>query len=136
MTFTATGSPTLKISEMILTFSKVDFVRKIIDGEKIHTIREDKHNRWYAGRVIQFWFGNPRNVKKNPYQFKVGICMSTQKIEIKNKCVYIDNRELKLLSNKVELLSVQDGFDSAREYFEWFNKDFKGVIIHWTDYKY
>jgi len=121
---------------MILTFSKAKFVHRIIDGNKIHTIREDKYNRWYAGRIIQFWFGNPRNVKNNPYQFKEGICTSTQIIEIKNKCIYIENRELKLLSDKVNLLAIQDGFDSVHELFEWFNKDFTGKVIHWTDYKY
>ena len=121
---------------MILIFSKAEFVQKIIDGDKIHTIREDKTNRWKEGRIIQFWSGNPRNVKNNPYYFMERQCISTQKIEIKNKCIYIDNRELKLCSDKVELLVIQDGFDTVQELFEWFDKDFSGKLIHWTDYKY
>jgi len=121
---------------MILTFSKPKFVSRIALGIKIHTIREDKTERWYTGRTIHFWFGNPRNIKNNPYQFRKGICILTQKIEIKNKCIYIDNRELKLCSDKVELLAIQDGFDSGQEFFEWFDKDFSGKLIHWTDYKY
>jgi len=120
---------------MLLTFSKSVFVRRIELLIKIHTIREDKTNRWYKGRLIHFWAGNPRNVKNHPYQFKEGKCKSTQKIEIKNKCIYIDNRE-KLLSDKVKLLAIQDGFDSVNEFFEWFNKDFTGKIIHWTNFKY
>jgi len=121
---------------MILTFSKSKFVSRIALRIKIHTIREDKTDRWHEGRPIQFWYGNPRNVKKNPFHFKDGFCHSIQKIEIKKKCVYIDDRELKLPSDKVELLANQDGFDSLQEFFEWFDKDFVGKIIHWTDFKY
>jgi len=121
---------------MILSFSKEEFVLKIKSGMKIHTIREDKTGRWHKGRTIHFWKGNPRNVKNDPYMFGEHTCASTQKIEIKNKCIYIDDRELKLLPEKVELLAIQDGFYSLEEFFEWFDKDFKGKIIHWTDYKY
>lgn len=28
------------------------------------------------------------------------------------------------------------GFDSVKDFFRYFNKDFKGKIIHWTDLKY
>lgn len=41
---------------MILSF-KEQFIPKILDGTKIHTIREDKKNRWEAGKKIHFATG-------------------------------------------------------------------------------
>lgn len=41
---------------MILGF-KPQFVQPIIDRTKIHTIREDKHNRWVPGKVIHMATG-------------------------------------------------------------------------------
>lgn len=35
-----------------------------------------------------------------------------------------------------DLLCLNDGFDSAHSFFNWFNKDFQGQIIHWTDFRY
>ena len=129
---------------MILTFSKSKFVRRIKLLIKIHTIREDKIDRWHKGRVIHFWSGNPRNIKNHPYQFKNGMCVSTQKIEIEYQgleqngsvipVVKIDGKYLDY-HTKVQL-AIYDGFDSVKDFFEWFNKDFKGKLIHWTDYKY
>ena len=129
---------------MILTFSKSKFVSRIALGIKKHTIREDRTDRWHRMRVIQFWCGNPRNVKNNPYQFREGICISTQKIEIEYQglkqignvipAVKIDGKYIDYHTKVI--LAVSDGFDSVPEFFEWFNKDFKGKIIHWTDYKY
>jgi hypothetical protein len=37
---------------------------------------------------------------------------------------------------ELKILSVNDGFDSVDDFFEWFNEDFAGKIIHWTDLKY
>jgi hypothetical protein len=33
-------------------------------------------------------------------------------------------------------LMKNDGFESAEQFFNWFNGYFKGKIIHWTDLKY
>jgi len=41
-----------------------NFVEKIEKGEKIHTIREDKLNRWRAGRIIHAAVG----VRTNEYR--------------------------------------------------------------------
>ena len=73
---------------MILTFSSPDFVEAITAGTKIHTIRLDKTLRWKAGNKIQFWKGNPRNVKSNPYQFGTGICTKVRIIQLDCSCFY------------------------------------------------
>lgn len=124
---------------MILGF-KPQFKDPIKTGQKKHTIREDKHNRWKAGRVIHFATG----VRTEFYeQFKEGKCKSVQTIQIDydyiqpvGHCVnvFIDDRSLH--PDEIRILAKNDGFEDTSEFFAWFNKDFKGKIIHWTDLKY
>ena len=108
---------------------------------KIHTIREDAGNRWKAGNDIHMVINNRT---KNRLQFApVMKCVSVQKIEIHNhdgkgvslySFVKIDGRQLGW--PEIDKLATNDGFDSVEDFFSWFNKDFKGKIIHWTDFKY
>lgn len=116
---------------------------------KLHTIREDKADRWKAGNNIHFVINNRT---KNRFQFAPVIkCVSVQEIEIKYKIlrhrvspsgidqyvevnVFLDG--LKLIKNEVEKLVINDGFPSLEAFFLFFNKDFQGKIIHWTDLKY
>jgi uncharacterized protein YqfB (UPF0267 family) len=121
---------------MILPFKK-QFVLPILEGTKIHTIREDKHSRWEAGKTIHFATG----VRTKNYNcFKEGVCVSVQTIEISsnyfkgNKIVLIDNRILEC--SEVLRLAKNDGFNSEADFFDWFNHDFKGKLIHWTNKKY
>ncbi len=65
---------------MILGF-KNQFEPLILDGTKIHTIREDKHNRWRRGRDIHFATGIRT---KNYNQFFSGKCKSTQRVILVN----------------------------------------------------
>ncbi len=136
---------------MILGF-KNHFVPKILDGSKIHTIREDKNNRWKKGRIIDMATG-VRTKKYN--KFTEQFCISTQMIEIKwtthNKGLVSENKSVQVLidnqniTNKhfkdtdemvVELLAKNDGFENVADFFAWFSKDFKGKIIHWTELNY
>ena len=127
---------------MILGF-KQQFKESILTGRKKHTIREDKHNRWEHGKQIHFATGVRT---KNYKQFKSKKCVSVQDIEIiynlngeremynKGIWVLVDNIHI----NDFWLLELayNDGFNSIEEFFKWFNKDFKGRIIHWTDMRY
>lgn len=129
---------------MILTYSHDRFPVLIENKIKIHTIREDKYNRWKAGNSIQHWMHNPRNVSKNPYQFAKDVsdlnkCISVQKISIiltkAIDMIEIDGRELD--PSEFDVLARHDGFDSFRQMKKWFKEsiiDWK--IIHWTNYKY
>lgn len=137
---------------MILSF-KNQFVKKIIRRSKIHTIRLDQHNRWKPGNKIHFATGIRT---KNYNQFKSGICKSIQTIEIKHRggkylCLDFDNETGVWINGKLKfaitgiihegtdfmnLLAKNDGFKNYYEFFEWFNKDFKGKIIHWTNFNY
>lgn len=123
---------------------KYDFGMNAIDMlPKLHTIRKDEKNLWKPGRYIHFVIKN-----RTPQRFQfapVLKCISTQRIEItydeticERECseptVFIDGKFMNY--EKLELLALNDGFDSIEDFFSYFNTDFKGKIIHWTDYKY
>lgn len=104
---------------------------------KLHTIRLDQHNRWHTGMAIHPVINNR---SKNRFQFAPTLtCHSTQKIQISyiegEPWVAIDDTIL-IFDEDVEKLAINDGFDDAKSFFEYFNTDFEGKIIHWTDLKY
>jgi len=130
--------------KMILSFKK-QFKQKILDETKIHTIREDAHGRWKAGRKIHMATG----VRTKGYDCfnDKDECISTQTIKIihpKRKTnginlplIYIDDSKLNFF--RYEEFAKNDGFDGIDpiiDFFKWFNKDFEGKIIHWTNLKY
>jgi len=136
---------------MILTYSNKRFPPLIKAGVKIHTLREDKGNRWRKGLFIQHWMGSPRNPSKRPHQVcteKVYICQRLQKIILTARDhptdylhAQIDDRPLS--QSDIEALARNDGFSSPRQMAKWFFKKltprmemWKGKIIHWTDFKY
>lgn len=106
---------------------------------KHHTIREDKYDRWKVGMDIHFYI----NVRKtNMFQFAPVLkVVSIQKIEIIHSSekwrmpwVFVDGAILD--ANEIRTLAFNDGFESTKDFFEWFHQDFKGKIIHWTTLKY
>jgi uncharacterized protein YpbB len=110
---------------------------------KIHTIRHDAHNKWKAGKLIHFVINN-RTPER--YQFAPVIkCISVQYIRIKywynNKdekfnapSVYINGLELS--AESLQTLAINDGFNSTADFFDYFDTDFIGTLIHLTDKKY
>lgn len=122
---------------MILGF-KAQFVEPIVSGTKIHSIREDKPDRWKEGNTIHFATG----VRTKKYDnFKTDTCKGTQDIEINWKSNYIDDTVVKIDGKALNLsqkqrLAWNDGFVNLFEFYAWFSSDFKGKIIHWTDFKY
>lgn len=115
---------------MNLSF-KAQFKAPILSGDKIHSIREDPHNRWKPGRKIHFATG----VRTSYYNcFKEGECVSVQRINIRGRLVYIDYEEL--VYPKLEMLAINDGFPDLEAFFKWFDQDFDGKIIQWTDFRY
>lgn len=115
---------------------------------KIHTIRRDENNRWKAGMNIHFVV-NGRT--KDKFQFAPVVkCVSVQEIEIKemimtaNNCIKLDDGRVftvridsNYMSNfRIIQLAMNDGFESVEDFFKYFNEDFKGKLIHWTNLKY
>lgn len=114
----------------------------VLDCPKIHTIREDKTNRWKKGNKIHFVI---HNRTKDRFQFAPVIeCTGVQKVRImpKDKKVYIQysihrGKSLwKLPDYVIEDLAINDGFDSVEDFWAFFDKPFSGKIIHWTEYSY
>ena len=124
---------------MVLGF-KPQFEEPILQGRKKHTIRIDKNDRWKPGMKIHFATG----VRTRLYhQFYEGFCKSVQNIQIVhlrysllvNKAlIFIDDRQLSF--DEIELLAINDGFEDVSEFLNWFDENFEGKIIHWTDLRY
>ena len=126
------------LRDLYIRFPNYELYKGIDLKPKLHTIREDKSDRWKAGNNIHFVINN-RTPKR--FQFAPIVkCVSIQKIEIyypalaRFPVVLIDCK--KLTTDKCVLLANNDGFDSLYQFFDWFNKDFTGKIIHWTNLKY
>lgn len=105
---------------------------------KIHTIRADPKNRWQKGKNIHFVINN-----RTPKRFQFAPLLPVkfvQAIDIhaKDRRVYVGlNGTMNLLSSEgVEILAKNDGFSSVDAFFDYFNEDFSGKIIHWTDFVY
>lgn len=132
---------------MILGFKK-EFESPIVGGSKIHTIREDRKDRWDEGKKIHFVIGNRT---KNYKQIKLGECKSIQYVFMMfNRGLlevsvgddhYCDKY---LTQNEILQLAKNDGFMGVGDFMEWFvplikaseKGYFLGKIIHWTDFKY
>ncbi|NCB82969.1 MAG: hypothetical protein EOM44_00495 [Bacteroidia bacterium] len=133
---------------MVLSFNQ-NFPEKIINGTKIHTIHQDTTGRWKAGMKIQFATG-ARTEAYN--QFHEAECTGVQDIEIRYTDmrgaveIYIDGKHLGTWHRfmpprsvnvaDVLRLAVNDGFEGVTEFLNWFQRDFKGKVIHWTDVRY
>lgn len=120
---------------------------------KIHTIREDKKDRWKVGNKIHFVINNRQ---PNRFQFAPVIeCTGIQYIRIRyfdnypivyigdtmNGCMpfYWENKDDDEDGYGVEQmkdLALNDGFASLDDFFKYFDKDFTGKIIHWTNKRY
>lgn len=128
---------------MILSF-KPQFKAPILAGTKIHTIREDKPGRWKPGIYIHFATG----VRTKNYEcFYKEQCKSTQHVEIymvKNTVtISIDFRVLEF--DEMIAFAKNDGFNDLPELCEWFKpiapmhggvSIYRGILIHWTGYRY
>lgn len=108
---------------------------------KIHTIRIDSLRRWKVGMTMHMAHGVRT---KNYHCFCKQTLKRIQTINIihfdgKTYCkhwvdIWVDGKLLSPLM--VKKLAINDGFDSIADFFKWFDKDFDGVILHWTNRKY
>lgn len=111
---------------------------------KVHTFREDVNNLWHAGRKIHPVIFNRT---KNRFQFAPVLeCVSVQKIQIV-QCevlkdgkykqigeIYIDNKYIEPCMYRT--IALNDGFAGTKQFFQYFNRNWSGKIIHFTSLKY
>jgi len=127
-------------------FLKLDPLKLGVVGVKIHTIRADPKNRWRVSMPIHFVVNN-RTPKR--FQFAPTIPVKAiQEIYIRwsGVVVYVsidgkhfyDNgtNQPEIFEHRMLFLAKNDGFDSVEDFFKYFNTNFKGKIIHWTDFMY
>mgnify|MGYP001053219197 CR=1 FL=1 len=115
---------------------------------KIHTIREDKADLWKPGRKIHPVVFNRT---KDRFQFAPVLeCKSVQKIEIRYipempwlGCIKINGIFKSVFNSNfsddkdfLNQLALNDGFNSIEDFFRFFNKNFTGKIIHFTNFEY
>jgi hypothetical protein len=114
-----------------------DFSCDAIDmRSKTHTIREDKSKRWKVGNKIHFVINN-RTKKRFQFAPIVNVKSIQQIFITPNSEIFRVNVDGKWLDDyEIEKLALNDGFNSVKDFFDWFNEDFVGKIIHWTDARY
>ena len=110
---------------------------------KIHTIREDKSDRWKSGNKIHLVINNRTS---NRFQFAPTLeCLNIQKLTFdygEEACdwygmepvIAIDGNPITI--EEADRLAMNDGFEDSSAMCKYFNKDFEGKIIHWTSKKY
>jgi hypothetical protein len=120
-----------------------------VKNRKIHTIREDLKQRWRPGMKIEHVIFPYRKGGRDT--FLRNTCTWVQSILIKYLpvCgegsinaqtgaylprVIVDGRVI--TPEKIDELARNDGFDSTDQFFCYFDKDFSGRIIHWTNTRY
>lgn len=115
---------------------------------KIHSIRQG--HRWSAGKSIQMAYGvrTKNYVQFNKHISELGYCVSTQKINIcyvdgyrgllkERLCVItIDGKPITIPDGSLQTLAHNDGFESVDDFLKFFNRDFTGQIVHFTNLRY
>lgn len=123
---------------------------------KIHTIRKDELNRWKPGMSVQGYYH--ARTKRSRKIFD-GQCVSVQSIKITYRQnngfsqsveIQIDKKvwmvvlnihpvtgeyEMHNIPETIYDLIINDGL-TPQQFFKWFNVNFEGKIIHFTDLKY
>jgi hypothetical protein len=116
-----------------------NFREKILAGIKQTTIREDSKDRFKVGTKLHFATG----VRTKQYeQFAEGIVIETVIIRINPAEKFIGSWQLTHTgletygfddsSESFTKLVEMEGFDSADQFWDWFNKPFLGKMILWS----
>jgi hypothetical protein len=117
---------------------KTEFVRKILAGEKIHTIRANAKGYFKDGEMVslRYWSGRPRCSKQVEFAFG--------KIWIEPIRLVFASDGISAFAGEeridVALLTHGDGL-SIPDFRAWFFPDgkygeFRGDILHFTDFRY
>lgn len=123
---------------------KPEFVSKIADGSKPHTIRPVRkgERQIQVGDTLSLrhWSGKPYEEGTNHVVIREVVCMKVSDIlieqdvfQVGDTVVYIDGKHLD--DNQRSELAKHDGFSSFAEMLKWFEKThglpFTGRLIEW-----
>jgi len=131
------GEPTLFKEKINYCLDKVNTLDRAM-FPKVHSIR--KGNRWKPGMLIHLAYGQRTKQYKC---FQLATAKTVQAVRI-----YTDIKEVwvakvgigdsyiydfnPLTKVQVEMLAINDGFDSVDLFWKWFNVDVDGQIISWV----
>jgi len=121
---------------------------------KLHTIRASKRIKEGMNLSLRNWIGKP--YRSGQKEFASAKCISTQDIKIEWENHGVGNNGKEMIAPVVWIegemfyapfwgegskenlnrLAVNDGFNCGDDFLKWFNKDFEGQIIHWTELRY
>ncbi len=121
---------------------------------KLHTIRTSK--RVKVGMKLKLCNWEGKAYRSKVIGFADAVCLATQDIKIEWENHGAGNNGKEMIApvvwidgemfyapfwgegskENLDRLAVNDGFSSADDFLKWFNKDFDGQIIHWTNLKY
>lgn len=112
---------------------------------KLHSLREDSKNRWKVRDAIDFFincrkedmfrFAPKHLVKGIQNVFITRNDFGKSMLFIDGKLFYLEDWSLEH-KHKMLHFAQNDGFETTEEFFEYFDTDFNGKIIHWTNLKY
>jgi len=122
----------------------------IIWTPKIHTFREDPHNRWKAGMKVSMVYRGAGYKILDWFNEKIpelGTIKSIQKIKIEWVPFTVAGKSFdaidltidggkSLRNDQIMILAANDGFNSIEDFKRWFKKDWEGKILHFTDFRY
>lgn len=118
---------------MVLYGFKQQFAAKVEDGSKPHTIRNlRKNGHAKPGDLLQLYSGlRTKDCRKllDPDP----VCWETFPIwiEAQNMAVLLGDRQDWLSDGEIEALAIADGFDSVKEFFDFFPADNEKILICW-----
>lgn len=130
---------------------------------KIHTFRIDPHDRWKVGMKMDMVYRGANYQIKDRFYSATLVSMQKIRIEWTNQNVeifvdghlilqatvtesfigsthyyrHLNGKGIVEQSNlRSDLIAINDGFSGLSSFFKWFNKDWQGKILHWTDFRY
>lgn len=125
----------------------------IVFVPKIHTFREDPHNRWKAGMKVSMVYrgagykiidhfnegipelGTIKSIQKISIWYSTGLPNDESKVRVRRINCMIDGIWFSDVE-QTEKIARNDGFDSLDQFKKWFKTDWEGKIIHFTDFRY
>lgn len=114
---------------------KEKFKSQIISGEKFLTIRKKAGCKRGDVLSLRCWSGRPYRSKHEIFATK--ICEFVEPITIDKGRIIMNQYEHGILNNQeMEIMAVNDGFESFKEMEEFFNLThglpFSGEVISWS----
>lgn len=112
--------------------SQKQFVGKILDGSKPHTIRRRRKNPTKVGDVLYLYTGSRT---KSAFKFAEAVCTKIEPVIIypfsSRFKIYDDTFKsyIEMTKDFIARLAKRDGFKSSNDFFEFFRKTYKQDVL-------